>query len=523
MADQQLPAEQVGRIRDSYAFDEPAIDLGVLDNGGEPVADARIRIPLRMFTRHGLIAGATGTGKTITLQLLAESLSAAGVPVLAADIKGDLSGIALPGVPGDRLAARTAANGQAWEPRANPVEFFALGGRGSGIPLRATVSSFGPLLLSRVLGLNDTQESTLGLLFSYADRAGLPLLDLADLSELLKYLTGDEGRSELKGIGGVSTATAGVILREIVNLADQGGDVFFGEPEFDTADLLRTAPDGRGAVSLLELPNVQDRPALFSTFLMWLLADLYHELPEIGDVERPRLVFFFDEAHLLFDGASKAFVDQITQTVRLVRSKGVGVFFVSQLPTDLPEQVLAQLGSRIQHQLRAHTPNEAKALRATVNTYPTSGYELAAALQGLGIGQAVVTVMDPDGAPTEVAWTRIFAPLSQMGAADAGTVDRMVAASGLGPRYTQSINRESAQEILAARLAAGARAAEAASGRSARRPRQEPAPVQEAPRGRPRREKSVVERVAESSILKQFARSAGREIVRSLFGTGRRR
>ncbi|MFC2641405.1 MAG: helicase HerA-like domain-containing protein [Propionibacterium acidifaciens] len=523
MADQQLPAEQVDRIRDSYAFDEPAIDLGVLDNGGEPVTDARIRIPLRMFTRHGLIAGATGTGKTITLQLLAESLSAAGVPVLAADIKGDLSGIALPGVPGDRLAARTAANGQAWEPRANPVEFFALGGRGSGIPLRATVSSFGPLLLSRVLGLNDTQESTLGLLFSYADRAGLPLLDLADLSELLKYLTGDEGRSELKGIGGVSTATAGVILREIVNLADQGGDVFFGEPEFDTADLLRTAPDGRGAVSLLELPNVQDRPVLFSTFLMWLLADLYHELPEIGDVERPRLVFFFDEAHLLFDGASKAFVDQITQTVRLVRSKGVGVFFVSQLPTDLPEQVLAQLGSRIQHQLRAHTPNEAKALRATVNTYPTSGYELAAALQGLGIGQAVVTVMDPDGAPTEVAWTRIFAPLSQMGAADAGTVDRMVAASGLGPRYTQAINRESAQEILAARLAAGARAAEAASGRSARRPRQEPAPVQEAPRGRPRREKSVVERVAESSILKQFARSAGREIVRSLFGTGRRR
>ncbi|SPF67846.1 Helicase HerA-like C-terminal [Propionibacterium ruminifibrarum] len=520
MVDQQLSAEQVATIRESYAFTEPAIDLGVLDNGGEPVPDTRIRIPLSMLTRHGLIAGATGTGKTITLQLLAESLSSAGIPVLAADVKGDLSGIALPGVASDKLAARTAANGQAWEPKAAPAEFYALGGQGSGIPLRATVSAFGPLLLSKVLGLNDTQSSTLSLVFAYADKAGLPLLDLADLSELLKYLTGDEGKPELKNIGGVSTATAGVVLRKITELASQGGDVFFGEPEFDTADLLRTDADGRGIVSVLELPNVQDRPALFSTFLMWLLADLYHDLPEVGDVDRPRLVFFFDEAHLLFDGASKAFCEQITQTVRLVRSKGVGVFFITQQPTDLPEQVLAQLGSRVQHQLRAHTPNEAKALKAVVNTYPESGYDLDRALQGLGTGQAVVTVMNPDGAPTEVAWTRVFAPVSQMGAAPAGAIDQMVQASAQYARYAQPVNRESAQEILAAKLAAGARAAQAEAAQP--EPPGSPGGVPRAAAGRARQEKSVVEKVVESSAFKQFARSAGREIVRSLFGTGRR-
>ena len=272
------------------------------------------------------------------------------------------------------------------------------------------MSAFGPTLLSKVLGLNDTQESSLGLVFHYADRAGLPLLDLADLRAVVGFLTSDEGKADLKALGGLSSATAGVILRELIAFQDQGADAFFGEPEFESADLLQTTPDGRGLISLVELPNLQDRPAIFSTFLMWLLADLFHDLPEIGDVDRPKLVFFFDEAHLLFHDASDAFLDQIAQTVRLIRSKGVGVFFVTQSPTDVPDEVLAQLGSRIQHQLRAHTPNDAKALKATVNTYPTSAYDdLGSVITGLGIGEAVVTVMNERGAPTPVAWTRLRA------------------------------------------------------------------------------------------------------------------
>lgn len=526
----------IDQIRQGYTFDEPAIDLGVLSVDGEPVTDARVRIPLAMLNRHGLIAGATGTGKTITLQLLAEQIARAGVPVFAADIKGDLSGMATPATPNEKLTARTAKNGQDWQPSAPTVEFFALGGQGRGVPLRATVSSFGPLLLSKVLGLNQTQESSLGLVFHFADQAGLPLLDLEDLSAVLKYLDSDEGRPLLKQIGGLSTQTVGVILRSIVNLAQQGGGVFFGEPEFDSRDLLRTTSDGRGVVSMLELPNVQDRPALFSTFLMWLLADLYQDLPEVGDVDRPRLVFFFDEAHLLFNGASKAFVEQITQTVRLIRSKGVGVFFVTQTPKDVPADVLAQLGSRVQHQLRAHTPDDAKALKQTVNTFPRSGYELGELLTQLGIGQAVVTVMDPDGAPTPVAWTRVFAPESQMGPSEPARMDQIIANSQLYARYATPVNRDSAHEMLARKLAEGAAAAEAE--RAAAGPtgpggrplveRNEYSygqPGRPAPRTRAsgRREKSVVEKVADSSAFKQFARSAGREIVRSIFGTGRRR
>ena len=323
-----------------------------------------------MLNRHGLVAGATGTGKTKTLQLLAEQLSAQGVPVFAADIKGDLSGLSTPGESGEKITARAASVGQTWTATGFPVEYFALGGQGTGIPLRATMSSFGPVLLAKVLGLNETQESSLGLVFHYADRAGLPLLDLADLRAVVQHLTSDEGKADLKDLGGLSSATAGVILRELIGFSDQGADAFFGEPEFDTKDLLRTTADGRGLISLVELPNLQDRPAVFSTFLMWLLADLFHDLPELGDPEKPSLVFFFDEAHLLFHDASKDFLAAIAQTVRLIRSKGVGVFFVTQSPTDVPDDVLAQLGSRVQHQLRAHTPNDAKALKATVNTYP---------------------------------------------------------------------------------------------------------------------------------------------------------
>ena len=401
--------ELVATIQAGYGFDGEAVQLGVLMDGA-PVVEAPIRIPLAMFNRHGLVAGATGTGKTKTLQLMAEALSKAGVPVFAADIKGDLSGMASPGAASEKLTARVEAQGQPWEPKAAPCEFLALGGQGTGVPVRATVSSFGPVLLSKVLGLNEVQESSLGLVFYYADNNGLPLLDLKDLVALLKFLTSDDGKDELKEIGGVSAATAGVILRNLVTLSEQGGDVFFGEPEFEPEELLRTASDGRGIVSLLELPDLASRPEMFSTFLMWLLADLFSSLPEVGDPDKPKLVFFFDEAHLLFKGASKAFLDSITQTVRLIRSKGVGVFFVTQTPKDVPEDVLAQLGSRVQHQLRAHTPNDAKALKATVSTYPKSAYDLEEVLQSLGTGEAIVTVMNPKGAPTPVAWTRIWAP-----------------------------------------------------------------------------------------------------------------
>ncbi len=517
--------EAVAQITAGYTFQEAAIELGVLVEDGSPVPDARIRIPLGMLNRHGLVAGATGTGKTKTLQLMAEQISSAGVPVFAADIKGDLSGLANPGEASEKLSQRTQAIGQDWQAQGNPVEFYALGGEGQGIPLRATVSSFGPLLLSKVLGLNATQESSLGLVFHYADSQGLALLDLEDLQALLSWLISDEGKAELKGIGGLSSATAGVILREIVTLSSQGAEAFFGEPEFESKDLLRVADDGRGVISMLELPNLSDRPALFSTFLMWLLADLFHELPEVGDVDKPRLVFFFDEAHLLFDGASKDFMDSIAQTVRLIRSKGVGVFFVTQTPKDVPDDVLAQLGSRVQHQLRAHTPNDAKALKQTVATFPKSHYDLAEALQQLGIGEAIVTVMDPDGAPTPVAWTRMQAPQSLMGPCPEAELQQIVQSSPLQANYGQEINRESAYEIITAKIraAADAAAAEEAAKEQAKLDKQRAAQERaSAPRGRARQDKGMVETVVESSAFKQFARSAGRQVVRSLFGTRRR-
>jgi DNA double-strand break repair helicase HerA and related ATPase len=536
----EQPSEDVQRIVEGYTFDEPAIELGVLMENDAPVPSAVVRIPLSMLNRHGLVAGATGTGKTKTLQLMAEQVCAAGVPVFAADIKGDLSGIASPGQSNDKLLARTQKIGQNWQPRACPTEFFALGGQGNGVPLRATMSSFGPVLLSKVLGLNEVQESSLGLVFHYADQAGLPLLDLKDLRAVLTYLTSDEGKAELKNIGGLSASTVGVILRTLITFADQGAEAFFGEPEFDTADLLRVTGDGFGVVSLLELPNLVDRPAVFSTFLMWLLADLFHELPEVGDVDKPKLVFFFDEAHLLFADASKAFLAAIAQTVRLIRSKGVGIFFVTQTPKDVPDDVLAQLGSRVQHQLRAHTPNDAKALKQTVATFPKSHYDLSEALQQLGIGEAIVTVMDPDGAPTPVAWTRMRAPESLMAPTPDEILRPGIAASALMARYGQALDRDSAHEILARKLQAGAEEAErerlekeAAAREAAEAKEREKAQAQaerearaatRAPSRSPRRrEKSMVEQIADSSAFKQFARTAGTQIVRSIFGTARRR
>jgi DNA helicase HerA-like ATPase len=499
-------------VAPGYAFEGAALELGGLMLDAEHLADVHIKIPMGMLNRHGLVAGATGTGKTKTLQLLAEQLSAAGVPVFAADIKGDLSGLSVAGEGGEKITARAASVGQTWAAKAFPVEFYALGGQGTGIPLRVTMSAFGPTLLAKVLGLNDTQESSLGLIFHYADSAGLPLLDLADLREVVKWLTSADGKGDLKDLGGLSPATAGVILRELISFSDQGADAFFGEPEFETTDFLRTTSDGKGLISLVELPNLQDRPAVFSTFLMWLLADLFHDLPEVGDVDVPKLVFFFDEAHLLFADASKAFLDAIAQTVRLIRSKGVGVFFVTQSPTDVPDDVLAQLGSRIQHQLRAHTPNDAKALKATVNTYPTSAYaDLGQVITSLGIGEAVVTVMNEKGAPTPVAWTRLRAPESLMGAADPAAMEAAVKGSSLFSKYAEAIDRESAREKLAAKLEKGA---EKAAAEKEQTPAKTAAPK--------KKEKSIVEEVVTSTTFRQVMRTAAREVVRGMFKTGRR-
>jgi len=508
-------SDVVETVKQGYAFEGPAIELGALLVDGTPNVEAAVRIPLSMVNRHGLVAGATGTGKTKTLQLMAEQLSAAGVAVFAADIKGDLSGLSQPGEESEKLLARTKTIGQDWAAVGFPTEFYALGGQGTGVPIRATITSFGPVLLSKVLGLNDVQESSLGLIFHYADKQGLTLLDLKDLRAVIQHLASDEGKADLKELGGLSAATAGVILRALIGFADQGADAFFGEPEFDTADLMQER-DGKGVVSLLELPNLQDRPALFSTFLMWLLADLFHDLPEVGDVDKPKLVFFFDEAHLLFNDASKAFLDSIAQTVRLIRSKGVGVFFVTQTPKDVPDDVLAQLGSRVQHQLRAHTPNDAKALKATVSTFPNSSYDLGEVLTQLGIGEAIVTVMNEKGAPTPVAWTRLRAPQSLMAPASAEQLTAAVQGSPNNAKYTEVVDRESAYEKLAAKVQAGAEQAEAEA--QAEQPQSQP---KAAPRAK--QEKSMVEQVVGSSAFKQFARSAGREIVRGLFGAARRK
>ncbi|MDQ6727375.1 MAG: DUF853 domain-containing protein [Actinomycetota bacterium] len=445
------------RIAAAYATGGPALELGRGLHGGAVSPDAVVQVPAAMCNRHGLIAGATGTGKTKTLQLMAEQLSAMGVPVFAADVKGDLSGLSRAGQAGDGVNRRAGELGIEWSPAGFPVTFLSLGGVGPGVPVRATISGFGPQLLAKVMDANETQASSLSLVFRYADDNGLALLDLADLREVLRFLDSDEGKADLKQIGGLSSATAGVLLRKIVELEDQGGEAFFGEPELEVADLLRTTPEGQGVISCLELAAVQAQPRMFSTFLLWLLGELFHDLPEVGDLDKPKLVFFFDEAHLLFADASKAFVEQITQTVRLIRSKGVGIFFITQLPDDVPDEILAQLGNRIQHALRAFTPRDAKALKAAVTTYPdTDDYDLAEDLTQLGTGEAMVTILSERGAPTPVVWTRLRPPRSLMAAVETDAIDKAAHDSSLWSKYAEEVDRESAREKLAARLATAA-------------------------------------------------------------------
>ena len=450
-------------MAEGYAFDEPCLTIGRPMLDGEVDTGAEVRLPLAMVNRHGLVAGATGTGKTKTLQILAGQLSAQGVPVFISDVKGDLTGIARPGEPAGPVAERIAQLGLPYEPRGHPVEMLSLSGA-LGAQVRATVSSFGPILLGKVLDLNKTQVSVLTLVFAYCDDQRLPLLDLADLRTTLKFLSSDEGKPALEEYGGFSKATIGVLLRAIVELEAAGAEAFFGEPEFDVHDLLRTTREGAGVVSLLELSDVMDRPRLFSTFMLWMLAQLYATLPEEGDLPAPKLAFFFDEAHLLFDDASEALLEQIELTARLIRSKGVGVYFVTQAPTDVPSSVLSQLGNRVQHALRAFTPEDETNLRKTVRTFPkTDHYDVGATLTSLGIGEALVTVLGPKGVPTPLAATRLVAPDSLMDALDDTATATLIAQGALAAKYGQAVDRESAHEMITRRLegAAEAVAAEA--------------------------------------------------------------
>jgi DNA helicase HerA-like ATPase len=465
-----------GAMAAGYAFDEPVLTLGCPILGDELLPDVRVTLPLSRVNRHGLIAGATGTGKTKTLQILAGQLSAAGVPVFAVDVKGDLSGVGAPGDPASKAVASRVESMRLTDfvVRGHPTEILSLSGV-TGAHVRASVSSFGPLLLGKVLDLNETQTSILSLVFRYCDDQDLALLDLEDLRTTLKFLGSDEGKPILADLGGISPASLGVILRSIVTLEQEGADVFFGEPEFDVDDLLRTTADGKGVVTLLEVADVMDRPRLYSTFVLWMLAQLYEQLPEVGDLPKPKLAFFFDEAHLLFKDASDALMEQIERTARLIRSKGVGVYFVTQAPTDVPSSVLSQLGNRVQHALRAFTPEDADNLRKAARTFPmTDHYDVERTLTSLGIGEAFVTVLDPKGVPTPLAATRLVPPDSRMAPLSPDEIASLVAASPLVARYNTEVDRESAHEIITGRLTNAKAAAATAAAEAELRERVSP-------------------------------------------------
>ena len=426
------------------------VGAGMLD--GETLTNAFVKVPLKTMNRHGLIAGATGTGKTKTLQVLAENLSDKGIPVLLMDLKGDLSGIAQPSPGHPKIDERQEKIGLPFEAKGFPVEILSLSEQG-GVRLRATVSEFGPVLLSRILDLSVTQEGIVAVIFKYCDDNKLPLLDLKDFKKVLQYATG-EGKEEFqKAYGRISTSSTGTILRKVIELEQQGADLFFGEKSFDVDDLTRIDENGRGYVNIIRLTDIQDRPKLFSTFMLSLLAEIYATFPEQGDSERPELVLFIDEAHLIFDNASKALLDQIESIVKLIRSKGIGLYFVTQNPTDVPDEVLAQLGLKIQHALRAFTAKDRKAIKLTAQNYPiTEFYDTAEVLTSLGTGEALVSALDEKGRPTPLAATMMRAPMSRMDILSDSEIKEVLGKSKLIKKYNEEIDRESAYEILTEKI-----------------------------------------------------------------------
>jgi DNA helicase HerA-like ATPase len=445
MADKQAFFEH---INEGYTTKGDSIILGAAMLDGETLTNAFVKIPLKTLNRHGLIAGATGTGKTKTLQVLAENLSDKGIPVLLMDMKGDLSGIAQPSPGHPKIDERHTQIGIPFEPKSFPVEILTLSEQ-KGVRLRATVSEFGPVLISRILNLSEAQSGVMSILFKYCDDNKLPLLDLKDLKKILQYAS-DEGKDEIeKAYGRISPATSGAILRKIVELEQQGGDLFFGEKSFDTDDLLRIDENGRGYINIVRLTDIQDRPKLFSTFMLCLLAEIYATFPEQGDSGRPELVIFIDEAHLIFKEASDALLDQIESIVKLIRSKGVGLYFVTQNPTDVPDAVLSQLGLKIQHALRAFTAKDRKAIKLTAENYPLSDYyKTDEVLTSLGIGEALVSALNEKGIPTPLAATMLRAPMSRMDILEDDELKDLLETSKLIKEYNEEIDRDSAYEML---------------------------------------------------------------------------
>ena len=492
------------QITAGYSSEGNSIVLGAAILDGSPQKEAQVKIPLKTLNRHGLIAGATGTGKTVTLQIIAENMCAAGIPVLLMDIKGDLSGIARAGSSNPKLEDRHNSIGIPFFPKGTASEFLSIS-KEPGAKLRATVSEFGPVLFSKILELNDTQAGVVAVLFKYADDKQLPLLDLKDFKQLLHFAT-NEGKDEIKKLyGNLSSASTSTILRKIIELESQGAELFFGEKSFDVMDLVRTDSTGNGIASIIRLSDIQDKPKLFSTFMLCLLAEVYNSFPEAGDLEKPKLCIFIDEAHLIFKEASKALLDQIEAIIKLIRSKGVGIYFITQNPYDVPDSVLSQLGLKIQHALRAFTEKDRKAIKKTAENYPISEfYKTDELLTSLGIGQALVTALNEKGVPTPLAAVHLRAPMSRIGTLTTEELNQSISASGLVAKYNETIDRESAYEILTEKIKSAAEDSE-----------KEP---QEKAKSKKKEEKSVLEKVSENTMARQIGRTVVKEVTRGLLG-----
>jgi DNA helicase HerA-like ATPase len=491
-------------ITASYSFKGNSIVLGASVLDGVPNNNNLVKAPLQTFNRHGLIAGATGTGKTKTLQMITEKLSLNGVPTLVMDIKGDLSGISQPGTMNPKIQDRINIIGEEWKPRQCPAELLSISNE-PGVRLKATISEFGPVLLTKMLELNDTQGGVVSLVFKYADDKKLPLLDIKDFRKTLQFLS-NEGKEETeKEYGLISTSSVGAILRNLIELEEQGADTFFGEPSFDVDDLMRLDSNGYGYINILRLTDIQGKPKLFSTFMLSLLCEIYASLPEKGDIEQPELVIFIDEAHLIFNEASKALLAQIETIIKLIRSKGVGIFFITQSPDDIPESVLAQLGMKIQHALRAFTAKDRKAIKIAAENYPLSDYyKTEDIITQLGIGEALVTVLNEKGIPSSLVHCLMCPPCTRMDVITSQEQEQLVNKSQIASKYNKTIDRESAYELLTNKLS---ELDEEKQKEEARNEETKPSPSS-------RREKSVIENIAESSVT----RTVVREVTRGLLG-----
>lgn len=502
----------LNEIIPAYTFKGDSIILGSPKLDGEVLTDTFIRVPLKTLNRHGLIAGATGTGKTKTLQIIIEQLSAKGIPSLVMDIKGDLSGVAVPGTTNDKIIERHDHIGLPFTASGSPVEFLSLS-HDAGARLRATVTEFGPVLFSKILDLNDTQGSVVSLIFKFCDDNQLPLLDLDDIKKALNYVT-NEGKDAITAeYGSISSATIGIILRKIIELEQQGGDLFFGERSFDVDDLTRTDENGKGYISILRVTDIQDKPKLFSTFMLQLLAEIYATFPEEGDLDQPKLTIFIDEAHLIFNEASKALLNQIETIIKLIRSKGVGIFFVTQNPTDVPDAILSQLGLKVQHALRAFTAKDRKAIKLTAENYPlTDYYSVDVLLTELGIGESIIAALNEKGVPTPLVHCYLRAPQSRMDVLTPAEIKQIMGKSRIKHKYDEVINRESAHEILTAKIE------EAQSEEMQRKLQQQQQRTTSSTRTSTRQEKSTFEKVLDSQVTKQVGRTVATNLVRGLLG-----